>query len=214
LRDIYFIEGIGLCSNIFIFAEGESISLVDTGSGMEPNAVNAQLERLGLEIEAVTRVVITHGHLDHIRGTHGDMRALLTKDLRPPERCRRLEIHRDQDSRLHGGWRQYPTWPARPKNNPFSWPYRGERVPARRRNHSHWGHCFPRRVLWKNGPPVRRLEKARGLIRQVIPFGRSSHAAGAWRTAAIRGILASQTGSENRTRQILANLTRTDRMRD
>ena len=68
LRDIYFIEGIGLCSNIFIFAEGESISLVDTGSGMEPNAVTAQLERLGLEIETVTRVVITHGHMDHVGG--------------------------------------------------------------------------------------------------------------------------------------------------
>jgi glyoxylase-like metal-dependent hydrolase (beta-lactamase superfamily II) len=35
---------------------------------MEPNAVTAQLERLGLEIEAVTRVVITHGHMDHIGG--------------------------------------------------------------------------------------------------------------------------------------------------
>ena len=68
LRDICFIEGIGLCSNIFIFAEGENISLVDTGSGMEPNAVTAQLEHLGLEIEAVTRVVITHGHMDHIGG--------------------------------------------------------------------------------------------------------------------------------------------------
>jgi hydroxyacylglutathione hydrolase len=68
LRDIYFIEGVGLCSNIFIFAEGDNISLVDTGSGMEPNAVSPQLEQLGLEIERVTRVVITHGHIDHIGG--------------------------------------------------------------------------------------------------------------------------------------------------
>ena len=68
LRDIYFIEGIGLCSNIFIFAEGDTISLVDTGSGMEPNAVSPQLEQLGLKTEGVTRVVITHGHIDHIGG--------------------------------------------------------------------------------------------------------------------------------------------------
>jgi glyoxylase-like metal-dependent hydrolase (beta-lactamase superfamily II) len=68
LRDIYFIEGIGLCSNIFIFAEGDTISLVDAGSGMEPNAVSPQLEQLGLKIEGVTRVVITHGHIDHIGG--------------------------------------------------------------------------------------------------------------------------------------------------
>jgi hydroxyacylglutathione hydrolase len=68
LRDSYFIEGIGLCSNIFIFAKGDDISLVDTGSGMEPNAVGPQLGQLDLEIEAVTRVVITHGHIDHIGG--------------------------------------------------------------------------------------------------------------------------------------------------
>jgi glyoxylase-like metal-dependent hydrolase (beta-lactamase superfamily II) len=68
LRDIYFVEGIGLCSNIFIFAEGNSISLVDTGSGMAPNTVSPQLEQLGLKIEWVTRVVVTHGHIDHIGG--------------------------------------------------------------------------------------------------------------------------------------------------
>lgn len=68
LRGIYFVEGIGLCSNIFIFAEGNSISLVDTGSGMAPNTVSLQLEQLGLKIEWVTRVIVTHGHIDHIGG--------------------------------------------------------------------------------------------------------------------------------------------------
>jgi glyoxylase-like metal-dependent hydrolase (beta-lactamase superfamily II) len=68
LRGIYFIEGIGLCSNIFIFAEGNGISLVDTGSGMAPNLVSPQLEKLGLEIKGVARVVLTHGHIDHIGG--------------------------------------------------------------------------------------------------------------------------------------------------
>jgi hydroxyacylglutathione hydrolase len=68
LGNIYFIEGIGLCSNIFIFVEGNSISLVDTGSGVTPNTVIPQLEQLGLKIEEVARVVLTHGHIDHIGG--------------------------------------------------------------------------------------------------------------------------------------------------
>jgi hydroxyacylglutathione hydrolase len=68
LRDIYFIEGIGLCSNIFIFVEGNSISLVDTGSGIAPNTIIPQLEQLDLKIEEVARVVLTHGHIDHIGG--------------------------------------------------------------------------------------------------------------------------------------------------
>jgi len=68
LNDIYFIEGIGLCSNVYVFAEGNGISLVDTGSGMAPNTVGPQLEQLGLKIERVARVVMTHGHIDHIGG--------------------------------------------------------------------------------------------------------------------------------------------------
>jgi glyoxylase-like metal-dependent hydrolase (beta-lactamase superfamily II) len=68
LNGIYFIEGVGLCSNIYVFAEDNGISLVDTGSGMVPNTVGAQLEQLGLKIERVVRVVMTHGHTDHIGG--------------------------------------------------------------------------------------------------------------------------------------------------
>jgi len=68
LRDIYFVEGIGLCSNIFVFVQEKSISLVDTGSGMAPNTVGPQLEQVGLKIEEVTRVVVTHRHIDHVGG--------------------------------------------------------------------------------------------------------------------------------------------------
>ena len=68
LKDIYFIEGIGLCSNIYAFVEDGEISLVDTGSWIGPNRISSSLERLGLGIENVTRVVITHGHVDHIGG--------------------------------------------------------------------------------------------------------------------------------------------------
>lgn len=68
LGDIYFIEGIGLCSNIYILAAGDKISLVDAGSGIAPNTIAPQLEELGIKIENVARVVITHGHIDHIGG--------------------------------------------------------------------------------------------------------------------------------------------------
>jgi len=68
LKDVYFIEGIGLCSNIFAFTEGCDVVLVDSGSGMAPNSVAPPLAQLGLKIENVSRVILTHGHIDHIGG--------------------------------------------------------------------------------------------------------------------------------------------------
>jgi len=68
LEDVYFIEGIGLCSNVYVFADGEDLSLVDAGSGIPPNILAPQFEELDLIMEKITIVVITHGHLDHIGG--------------------------------------------------------------------------------------------------------------------------------------------------
>lgn len=68
LKDVCFIEGIGLCSNIYAFTEDSDIALVDTGSGMAPNSVAPQLEQLGLKIEKIYKVIITHGHIDHVGG--------------------------------------------------------------------------------------------------------------------------------------------------
>ena len=78
LKDIYFIEGIDICSNIYAFVEDGKISLVDTGSRIGPNRISSSLERLGLEIENVTKVVITHGHADHIGGLPENSAAFLT----------------------------------------------------------------------------------------------------------------------------------------
>lgn len=44
------------------------MSLVDTGSGVAPNILAPQLEQLDLKIEEVSKVVVTHGHIDHIGG--------------------------------------------------------------------------------------------------------------------------------------------------
>lgn len=68
MKDIYFIEGMGLCSNIYVFVEDDKISLVDAGSGISPNRIAPQLEQLDLRIERIVKVVLTHGHLDHIGG--------------------------------------------------------------------------------------------------------------------------------------------------
>ena len=68
LEDIHFIEGIGLCSNVYAFTYDEDISLVDAGSGVAPNLLTPQLEQLGLKIEKTAKIVITHGHIDHIGG--------------------------------------------------------------------------------------------------------------------------------------------------
>jgi len=68
MRDIYFIEGIGLCSNIYIFVKDDEISLVDAGSGVSPNQIAPQLKQLDLRMESIVKVVVTHGHIDHIGG--------------------------------------------------------------------------------------------------------------------------------------------------
>ncbi|WP_455363687.1 MBL fold metallo-hydrolase [[Eubacterium] cellulosolvens] len=68
LKDIYFIEGIGLCSNVYAFTDSQDLSLVDAGSGIAPNALTPQLEQLDLRIENTVKIVITHGHIDHIGG--------------------------------------------------------------------------------------------------------------------------------------------------
>lgn len=68
LTDIYFIEGIGLCSNVYVFTDDAGISLVDTGSGILPNTLTPQLEQLDLKTEEISKVVLTHGHIDHIGG--------------------------------------------------------------------------------------------------------------------------------------------------
>jgi len=67
LRSIYHIEGIGLSSNVYVIGEKE-ITLIDTGAGDEMNRLKETMERSGLSLKAVSKVVLTHSHPDHTGG--------------------------------------------------------------------------------------------------------------------------------------------------
>lgn len=67
LRGIYFIEGIGLSSNIYVIGKNR-ITLIDTGVGNEVNRIAPQFEALGLKLKNVHQVILTHAHPDHFGG--------------------------------------------------------------------------------------------------------------------------------------------------
>lgn len=67
LRDVSFIIGEGLCSNIYVIGREQAV-VVDTGVGNYANPVWPQLEQLGVEPENVSGVVLTHAHHDHASG--------------------------------------------------------------------------------------------------------------------------------------------------
>ena len=67
LRSIYYIEGIGLSSNVYVIGEKE-IVLIDTGAGDEMNRLKETMERSGLSVKDVSKVVLTHSHPDHTGG--------------------------------------------------------------------------------------------------------------------------------------------------
>jgi len=67
LRSIYYIEGIGFSSNVYVIGE-KDITLIDTGVGDEMNRLEEKMERSGLSLRYVSRVVLTHAHPDHTGG--------------------------------------------------------------------------------------------------------------------------------------------------
>src|SRR4051812_15703229 len=49
---------------------GGQVALVDAGNDREGRAILAELRRRGLGPEAVTAILLTHGHGDHLAGCH------------------------------------------------------------------------------------------------------------------------------------------------
>lgn len=67
IKDIAWIEGINLCSNIYIMGKDE-ITLVDTGSGYRNDLISNSLSKLKLSMGNINKVVLTHSHFDHVGG--------------------------------------------------------------------------------------------------------------------------------------------------
>jgi glyoxylase-like metal-dependent hydrolase (beta-lactamase superfamily II) len=67
IKDIVWIEGVNLCSNIYAIGEND-ITIVDTGSGDRGDLISHSLRKIGLNIGNVSKVILTHSHFDHVGG--------------------------------------------------------------------------------------------------------------------------------------------------
>jgi len=67
LKEIYLIQGVGLCSNIYVINWG-NLTIIDSGNGSSWNSIKPKMEDLGLPIKNVSQVIITHTHFDHTGG--------------------------------------------------------------------------------------------------------------------------------------------------
>ena len=56
------------CS-IYLIDLGELV-LIDTGAGMNTNAIIKNIEQLGLDPGKISTVILTHCHIDHVGGAH------------------------------------------------------------------------------------------------------------------------------------------------
>ena len=55
-------------SNITFLRSGDRQVLIDTGTGMNPEKLDKDLQEQGSSLSSITDVVLTHSHIDHIGG--------------------------------------------------------------------------------------------------------------------------------------------------
>ena len=67
-ESIYFILSRSFDSNITYIKSGDHEILVDTGTGLYASSLDKDLQTQGSSLEAITDVVLTHSHIDHIGG--------------------------------------------------------------------------------------------------------------------------------------------------
>ncbi|MGQ4910897.1 MAG: MBL fold metallo-hydrolase [Candidatus Thorarchaeota archaeon] len=67
-ESIHFMVSRSFDSNIGFIRSGDSHVLVDTGTGLQAAHLDKALNQLGSSLDAITDVVLTHSHIDHIGG--------------------------------------------------------------------------------------------------------------------------------------------------
>jgi glyoxylase-like metal-dependent hydrolase (beta-lactamase superfamily II) len=80
-------------SNIIYIDAGENKVLIDSGTGMFSDALNQDLVKIGSSVEAVTDIVLTHSHIDHIGGV------LPIIDVSSPK----LHLHKSEGDMINSG---------------------------------------------------------------------------------------------------------------
>lgn len=56
--------------NVYIINGGNSLALVDTGSGINPDWIVEQIKEDGLDPNLIDTILLTHAHADHAGGAH------------------------------------------------------------------------------------------------------------------------------------------------
>ena len=67
LRSTFFLQGIGLCSNIYAIGDSE-ITMIDTGSNLGTNRIREFFRWSDLQFASLKQVILTHNHFDHVDG--------------------------------------------------------------------------------------------------------------------------------------------------
>ncbi len=80
-------------SNIIYINGKEKQILIDAGTGMYSDALNQDLVKIGSSVDAITDIVLTHSHIDHIGGV------LPIIDTSSPK----LHLHKSEGEMINSG---------------------------------------------------------------------------------------------------------------
>jgi len=91
LRNTFFLQGIGLCSNIYAIGDSE-ITMIDTGSSLGTDRIEEFLGWSGLQFANLKQVILTHNHFDHLGGLEEILKKSKPRILAHPEDAKTLEL--------------------------------------------------------------------------------------------------------------------------